>query len=258
MRWIAATAVLVMLAGCATSEPTDTGPEDGSEPEALAGTEWVLAEGVPVVAGYPITLRVEDGEVRGTAACNTYSATVVITGDALEIGDIAVTEMGCPEPGVHDSEAAYLGALQAVERYEHEAGRLLLSGPGVELRFEAATPVEDAPLTGTDWQLESLVTGSGPDGTVSSTMADATLRLDDDGTMRAFDGCNELAGRWVLGDDGVLVVSEVVTTDVACPSLADQVEHISEVLVEATPVVTVEGARLVLTAGERALDFRAP
>jgi len=42
-------------------------------------------------------------------------------------------------------------------RYEHTEGQLVLLGPGVELRFDAAEPAEDAPMTGTEWRLEQQV-----------------------------------------------------------------------------------------------------
>lgn len=259
MRWIGTTALLVMLVGCGPAGPAGSGPSPDGEPgaaEGLHATEWVLADGVTMVEGYPITLRVSDGQVAGTAACNSYSGEVAVSDGRFEVGDIAVTGMGCPEPGVHDSESAFLDALQAVERYEHDGDRLLLLGAEVELRFDAAPPAEDAPLTGTRWQLESLLSGTGPDGVASSTMGEATLRLDDDGTFTASDGCNDLTGRWALDDD-VLEVSEVVTTDVACPPLQQQVDHVGDVLL-GQPTVALEGPRLLLTAGDGALDYRAP
>ena len=255
MRWTAMAVLLVVLVGCGPDGPAGS-PGEGPGDGALAGTEWVLVEGSPMVEGYPITLRVEGGEVSGTAACNSYSGTVDITQGTIAVGDLARTEMGCPDPGVHDSESAYLEALQAAERYERTGGELVLSGTGHELRFEQAAPVEDAEPTGTDWQLESLVTGTGPDGTASSTMADATLRLDDDGSFSASDGCNDLGGRWAIEGE-VLELSDVVTTDMACPALEQQVEHVRDVLLGA-PTLALEGRRLTLTAGDRALDYRAP
>jgi heat shock protein HslJ len=250
-RIAAVLAVAVVLAACGGGEVT--GP--GEAPAGLDGTEWVLVAGVPMVDGYPITLRVEDGRVGGIAACNSYGGDVVVSGDRLEVTDVARTEMGCPEPGVHDSESAFLDALLAVDRYERTQAQLVLLGPGVELRFDPVAPEPDAALTGTPWRLESLLSGAGPDGTASSTMADATLRLDDDGTFHASDGCNDLDGRWVLEGD-TLRLLEVITTDMACPGIDQQVEHVHEVLL-GEPTVTLEGRRLVLAVPERALDYRA-
>lgn len=256
MRWTAVAGVLVMLAGCGPGAPADPAGQEPATDAALEGTEWVLVDGVPIVEGYPITLRFQDGQAGGTAACNSYGGAVEVTGDTIAIGDIAATEMACPDPGVHDSESAYLEALRGVERYEHPDGQLVLTGGGNELRFDAAAAVEDAALTGVEWQLESLLTGTGPEGTASSTMADATLRLANDGTFSASDGCNDLNGRWAQEGD-VLRLSEVVTTDLACPTLEEHADHVRQVLL-AEPTVALDGRRLTLTAGDRALDYRAP
>lgn len=258
MRWTALTAVLALvLVACGSSEPGGSGPAAGIEPaDELVGMDWVLVEGVPMVEGYPITLRIADGQVAGTAACNSYGGAVEVTDGRIAVGDIAHTQMGCAEPGVHDSESAFLDLLQTVERYERAGDQLLLVAPDIALRFDPVAPVEDAVLTGTDWQLDSLVTGTGPDGTASSTMAEATLRLDEDGTFTASDGCNDLDGRWALEGD-VLMTSEVITTDVACPPIAQQVEHVGAVLL-GEPAVALEGRSLLLTAGDRALGYRPP
>lgn len=254
MRWLGALAIAVLLLGCG-EEPGTPPVGDPALVEAFGEGEWVLVEGVAMVDGYPITLQVRDDGVGGTAACNSYRAEANVDGDRVEIGSIAVTEMGCPEPGVHDSESAYLDAVQAVERYERDDDRLVLATPDLELAFEAAPPVRDAPLTGTDWQLASLLTGTGPNGTASSTSG-GSLLLEDGGTFAASDGCNELAGRWERDGD-VLRLSAVTTTDVACPPLEQQVEHVHAVLL-GDPTVGLQGPELTLTAGERALDYRAP
>jgi heat shock protein HslJ len=239
-------ALLLLLAGCAGAGTADAGP--------LAG-EWVLVDGVPTVDGYPITLRVEDGALSGTAACNGYGGDVAVSGDRVSVGGISATEMGCPDPGVHESEAAYLAALQAVERAVRTDDELVLTGPEATLRFAAVPPEEPAPLVGTTWELASLVHGAGDDGAVSSTTAPATLELAGDGTLRGSDGCNDLDGRWVLDGD-VLRVREVSQTDMACPG-DDQAEHVAEVLL-GDPAVRHEGRTLRLMAGARGLDYRAP
>jgi heat shock protein HslJ len=245
---IAPLLVLVLLAACGG------GSVDMADPRGPEG-EWALVDGVPMVTGYPITLRVEGGEVGGTAACNSYGGSVTVAGDRFEVGDLAVTEMGCPEPGVHESERAYLDALTAVERWAVEDGQLLvLTGSGPTLRFDPVPPEEDAPLAGTRWQLESLIHGSGPDGAVSSTMAEAWLELDDTGGFSAFDGCNELDGTWELDGD-VLRARVRSTTDMACPGLPEELGQLGPLVED--PTVTVEGRSLTLMAGERGLQLRA-
>jgi heat shock protein HslJ len=247
---------VLLLAGC--GDPgAPAGPATGDGGGAADGPhgQWILADGVEMVEGYPITMDVADGQVGGTAACNSYGGAVRVDGETFEVGDVSRTAMGCPDEGVHDSESAYLDALMAVDRHERDAEQLVLTGPDIQLRFDPVAPEEDAALTGTEWRLESLLSGGGPDGTASSTMAEATLRLDDDGSFAANDGCNTLDGRWALDGD-VLRLDAVTTTDMACPDVAQQTEQVATVL-QGEPTVAHEGRRLTLTAGELGLDFRA-
>lgn len=254
MRRVMLVLLLVLgLTACGTEQLAPGG--EGPEPDAELSGEWELVDGVEVVKGHPITLRVEGGEVGGVAACNSYGGTVTIDGDRFSVGDIARTEMGCPAPGVHESERAYLDALLVVERYERDGEQLVLRGPDVQLRFDQVPPEEGAPLTGTEWQLESLMSGDGPDGAVSSTMAPAWLRLDDDRSFTGFDGCNELFGSWTLDGD-VLHLGEVGTTDMACPDIQQQATHVLDVLT-GEPAVEHEGRRLRLSIPGQGLDYRA-
>ena len=124
-----AVAVALGLVGCATDDgPTPTGT-------------WQLVEGVgpegevPLVDGYPVTLEVNGEEWRGTAACNTYGATVETRGDEVEITELFATEMACPEEGVMASEAAYLAALRDVDELEVDDRNLHLRGSASDLTF---------------------------------------------------------------------------------------------------------------------------
>jgi heat shock protein HslJ len=143
-----------------------------------------------------------------------------------------------------------------VERHARDGEQLVLSGPDVELRFDPVAPEEDAALVGTDWQLESLISGTGPDGAVSSTMAPARLRLDDDGTFSAGTGCNGLTGRWEGDEDGLRLLPGDRGDDGCEEGVEAQQEHVEAVL-RGDVRVDLDGRRLTLTRGERGLDYRA-
>ncbi len=141
---IAALAATLLLAGCGgNGTPTVQQPPTGS---------WVLVEGegpdgeVPLVEDAPITLDVEDGELGGTAACNSYGGSVEVDGQQLRIAELIQTEMACPGEGVMDSEAAYLDALRAVDTHHRDGERLELTGEDVRLVFEPRE--DDAPDDG--------------------------------------------------------------------------------------------------------------
>lgn len=95
-------------------------------PASLTGTTWVLtyyhngAEAlVSSLAQTQITLVFgEDGQVSGSAGCNTYQAPYQVEGTHLTVGAPATTRMLCAEPaGIMEQEAAYLQALTRAATY---------------------------------------------------------------------------------------------------------------------------------------------
>ncbi|MBN1579531.1 MAG: META domain-containing protein [Anaerolineae bacterium] len=110
------------------------------------GQDWVLvsflAEGavMPVLEGPEVTVTFENGEVRGSAGCNSYSGSYTVDGFRLSVGMLAVTEMACMSPaGVMEQEQLYLRFLadafahtleDGVFRLEMGDGRSLVFGAG--------------------------------------------------------------------------------------------------------------------------------
>lgn len=213
-RHLLAAAVLLLAACGGAADPT--GPVVDGDVTATPEGSWVLVGATPpieVPAGARVTLDVEPEadawRVGGVAACNSYGGTVSTDGGAWSVGDgFAVTEMGC-DGGLMGVERAYLDALLVVDAWQRPADdELVLRGPDVELRFELLAPVESVEFTGTTWVLDGLVTGTGPDGTVSSTLAgadEATLLLGTDGTVEASTGCRTFTGTWVETGDEILL-----------------------------------------------------
>ena len=122
-------ATAIALAACAVQEPAP----------ALAGTTWVLQsygqqdglqgliEGTEVTA----TFDSEEGQVTGSAGCNSYSGSYELQDSKLSIGPLASTEMWCESPeGVMDQETAYLTALGAAETAEVQGAELRISPSG--------------------------------------------------------------------------------------------------------------------------------
>lgn len=113
------------------------------EPRSLTGTTWVLSwyndgQGalVSVLAGSEITAQFgEDGQLAGSAGCNTYKATYTLDGDQISVGPAGTTRMLCAQPaGVMEQEAAYVAALSNVTDY-----RIL--GEDLELLDDAGTRI---------------------------------------------------------------------------------------------------------------------
>ena len=101
---------------------------------AVAGTSWV-ATGynngreavVSVMADTELTAAFgEDGEVSGSAGCNSFFGGYTAADGAIEIGPLASTRKLCAEDGVMEQEAAYLTALENATTYEFVGERLEL------------------------------------------------------------------------------------------------------------------------------------
>jgi heat shock protein HslJ len=273
---LTALAALALSACAGAAGPTAAGADDGDGSASPAGS-WVLADAQPAIqvpADARITLSVEpDGEawqVGGTSACNSYGGTVTTDGERWRGGEFGMTEMACDLPRM-DAESAYIAALLAVDTWARpSADELVLTGPDVELRFTALAPVPTADLTGTTWLLDGLTGGTGPDATVSSTVADAddaTLHLDIDGTMTASTGCRTFSGEWIETGDEVLLTTFGERDD--SPNVADdgtttcsaavvaQEDHVLSVLGDGFRA-EVEGDRLTLVSRDGlGLTYRA-
>lgn len=212
----------LLLAACGSADPAGPVVEGDGSTADPAGA-WVLVAAQPTIDipdGARVTLEVAaDGaawQVGGTSACNSYGGTVVTDGSSWRGEGYAATEMACEEPRMA-AERAYLDALIRVDTWTRPSpDELVLSGPDVELRFEALPPVPTAELTATRWVLDGLLMGTGPDAAVASTVAgaaEATLYLDPDGTLAATTGCRSFSGEWIETGDEILLTTFGVRDD---------------------------------------------
>lgn len=220
----------------------------------LTGT-WLLSESrtadgpIVVPDGATVSAEFADGQVGGVAACNQYFGEYQVNGDAMTIGQLGQTDMGCEEPRMR-AETAFLAALMEVTTLTREGDVLTLSGPGMELVFDLRVPEPDAPLSGTIWLLDTLISGD----TASTTLgAQATLSFADDGSFTASTGCRSLTGSWTR--DGARVATrDVGADDVECGDLAQQDALVLGVL-ESGFTVEITERRMTLTAEDTGLGY---
>lgn len=247
--------VLVLLA-TACGGPVDRSSTDPSGDPA--GT-WQLVAGtandtaLPVPAEHPITLTLEPSRMGGTAACNSYGAEFSLTGDGIQMGPIDQTLRGC-EQALEDAEAAYLSVLRTVTRIGLDGEHLVLTGSGVELRFERLSEAPTAELVGTTWTLETLLL----DDEASAPMGEpATLELRADGTFSGSTGCRPFDGQWIEQGEQLLATTFAMG-DVACPAeLADQDNRVVTVIGDGF-VPSIENGLLTLSdPGGMGLVYRS-
>lgn len=115
------TLLALSLAACKVINSTAQDP--------LEGTSWVLSafsESKPI-PGTTLTASFQDGQVSGSAGCNSYSGTYQVEGEVIQIGPVAITEMACLEPeGVMDQELKFVQFLQDGETFQLEEGQLYI------------------------------------------------------------------------------------------------------------------------------------
>jgi hypothetical protein len=116
--------------------------------------EWRFTSGIvdgnefgnPV--GGATTLSINEGEADFPIDCNTGSTVVDIFDGWFGIGPVFSTLVGC---GRHSNEAEqFVAAINRAETIRQDGSELLLSGPGVELRFVEPQPPDllgELPLT---------------------------------------------------------------------------------------------------------------
>lgn len=194
MRRLAPLVVVALLAtGCL-----------GSDFAASAEGAWELESGtydgdpIPIVDSHPITMTLEDGQIGGTAACNSYGGQYRLSGNGFSLeGGLSVTEMACQPDEVMESEQRFLNALVSVGTVELGNARLVMRGENIELVFSLLPPVPTSELTGTLWVLNGLVHGDAVSSPISSAET-ATLELFDDGSFAGSTGCRTISGTYQI------------------------------------------------------------
>ncbi len=223
---------------------------------SLDGT-WILQSGtnagvaLSLVPGREISLVIAGEKVTGRA-CNLISGTISISGNAVALNDLAMTEMACEGP-IMTTEAAYFAALGQVETATRSGKSLALSGPRVTLRYLLHAPVADAPLLGTHWALETLVDGEVASSTVGET---PTLVLAPDGSAMGSTGCRTFTASYRLDGDRLNLYDMSAQTAMCTVDLEPQDQLVREVLTGGA-TASVSGAMLTLTGPDgRGLGYR--
>jgi heat shock protein HslJ len=170
------------------------------EPVPLIGTYWRLTSfydgqgGVrSVLAGTEITATLsEDGQLSGSAGCNSYFAAVEVSGSTITLsGPVGSTRMACGEPeGIMDQEGAFLTALEKIATYEIEADSLTLFDAGGEPVL-SLTAVEPTPLVDMPWKVIGYNNGRG--GVTSVLLGtELTATFGADGRVTGSSGITEM------------------------------------------------------------------
>lgn len=120
-RALAATALLVLTAGCA--EDSRSGKTTSATAQEIPTDSTWLAEdiggsGVIDRAQSTITFAAND-DVSGSGGCNRYHGQASIAGSSIDFGPFAATMMACP-PALMDQERRFFDALAAARSYNFD------------------------------------------------------------------------------------------------------------------------------------------
>lgn len=248
---------LLLLAACGD----DTGAGSaGDSDNSLDGRTFVQANltGHDLVKGSDIRLSFKDGNISASAGCNNLGGKGRIDDGKLVGGIDVMTEMGCPNP-LMDQDiwlSDFLGSGPAATLDDHT---LTLSKGDIKLTLtdeEHVRAQKPIPFDGTTWTLDSLVSGSGDDGAVSSVPGRRPATLTFNGEKFHVDtGCNEGGGKVTFENNSFTIKSFSITL-VGCQ---DSPEQAVMAVLRDTVVFDQDYDLLTLSTpdGESGLQFRA-
>jgi len=214
------------------------------EPASLTGTTWRLngyndgqSGFVSVLSGTEITAVFgDDGQVAGSAGCNSYTAPYAVEGSAITFGPAATTRKMCSEPeGVMEQEGAYLAALESATAYQIEGDELTLTNAdGLRVATFTVFEVDAAAASGVVGAVWQWVSTQTP--TEKITVDDPTkytIEFLPGGEVHVQADCNAAGGTYTIDGRGIKITI-TITTLAACAegSLSDEfIKELNEAVI---------------------------
>ncbi len=233
-------ALLVSYTAAPETLVGDTVPP--TESPSLTSNPWALASfGGPDISlaaleGSSITMTfTADGQVNGSAGCNSYSGSYTVDGSQLTFSPLATTKRMCPEP-VMVLEQAFLGALGKTASYEISDGQLLLLDADGQTLLTLA-PQEVTALEGTNWV--ALSVNNGREAVVSVQTGTEITAAFDGKTVGGTAGCNRYSAGYTV-DGNKITISLPMSTMMMCAEPAGVMEQEQAYLMALPQAATYE------------------
>ncbi len=153
----------------------------------------------PLVAGTRIRLRFDDGDrIGASAGCNSMGGEYRLDGGRLDVGALAMTEMGC-DPERHEQDDFVASLLRSSPTISIADTELVLSTNGITVTFiDESIANPDEPIVGTRWVVSGFIDSDAAMSFAIDTPAELTFL--DDSNMSGFDGCAEFSGSVEVSD----------------------------------------------------------
>ncbi|MBD0709171.1 META domain-containing protein [Streptomyces sp. CBMA291] len=245
--------LVLLLAGCGTAGAGGPGP--GAVPPDLpvAGTYWTI--GAVTVDGQrsaaPDGARLAfgtDGQVHGDNGCNSFGATVAVRGDLLTVSPGGSTAKACPEDRGR-FESAWTKAFTGPLRGTLKGQALTLTAPdgrnSLELKAEPS-----APLRGTPWRIDGLVSGETASALPTDSGTKARLVIGADGRITGNLGCNNFSATARVEGGTLTVEGPAATTRMMCSSPQMRLETQLYALLDGPLAYRLDHRTLTLTTPE--------
>ncbi|MFF4169730.1 META domain-containing protein [Streptomyces sp. NPDC001744] len=213
----------LLLTACGTEGGRGSGPGAGTvSPDLpLTGTHWTV-DRVTVggsASGAPDGARVtfgKDGRVTGSGGCNTFNATVTVRGDTLTASPGPMTEMACSADRMRFEEElvkVFSGRLKGVMGND----TLTLTSPDGRNAL-ALTAERPAPLRGTTWKIDGLVSGKTATSLPAGSAGKARFVVGEDGRVTGNLGCNNFSASARNDATTLTIEGPAATTRMMCAS----------------------------------------
>ncbi len=243
----------LVLAGCGGSS---SGTADGSTEVTAAdldNTSYLSAgvEGHDLVPGTRIRLSFENDGMAADAGCNGMFGPYAVKDGVLSwSAGVGSTQVGCPDDLMKQDQWLQTW-LQAGADATLDGDTLTLSSDGVTMHLEPEVPAQAATLFGRTWTVTDLTTPSSATA-IPEGVRTPTLEVAVDGTVHLDTGCNR-GNTTVEAHGDTLEFGPVMTTKMACPDDAAEVEQAVLQALEGTVTVIVDGDTATLDNGEHGL-----
>ncbi|MEE6166201.1 MULTISPECIES: META domain-containing protein [unclassified Mycolicibacterium] len=236
----AALAAALALAGCSST----AGADSPASPEGRTFVS-VAVDGEQIPGGGPLTVAFDGDRISTFAGCNHGSGTADLT-DGRIVTQLASTMMACPPP-LGDADAWVSKFFQANPSWALTDDTLTLHSPTATVTLKDRKVVDpNRPLTGTTWQVDSLVS---PDAVTTSTALEQskpTLTIATDGTATGSTGCNRFTGHSQI-NGSTIEFGPLVTTKMACAGEIGDVEQAVLRVLSGTVRSAIDADQLRLT-----------
>ncbi|MFW3117012.1 lipoprotein [Mycolicibacterium mageritense DSM 44476 = CIP 104973] len=213
--------IALVLAGCSGTESAS------ADPQTVDGRTFVsvAVDGDQIPGGGPLTVGFDGDRISTFAGCNRGAGTADLA-DGHIAAQLAMTMMACPPPA-GDADAWMSKFFDARPSWT-------LDGDTLTLRTDAATVTlqdrkvlnPDRPLTGTTWQVHSLVSDQAVTTSVAIEQAKPSLTIAPDGTVTGTTGCNRFNGHAEVSGSGDAVdFGPLAVTKMACAGEIGEIEQ---------------------------------